>query len=159
MKAILAGVLQAAIVVLALGALVFLLGEPHLEGRNAHATNFEVYFHDPFLALVYVGSVPFFVGLHRAFGMFGQWRRSGAWSPGTLEALRSIRRCALGVPGFVAVGVVFILLFGDPEDRPQGVFLSLLVTLASTGVALAAAGFARHLERGGGWKGSEAGRE
>ncbi len=49
------------VVFLGIGALGFLLWEPHLEGRNAHATTFEIYFHDPFLAYVYVGSIPFFV--------------------------------------------------------------------------------------------------
>jgi hypothetical protein len=30
---------------------VFLLWEPHIEGRNAHATLFQIYFNDPFLAV------------------------------------------------------------------------------------------------------------
>jgi hypothetical protein len=51
--------LQAAIVLIGIGALAFLLWEPHIEGRNAHATTFEIYFKDPFLAYVYVGSIPF----------------------------------------------------------------------------------------------------
>lgn len=33
-----------------IGALAFMLWEPHLEGRNAHAGLFEIYFKDPFLA-------------------------------------------------------------------------------------------------------------
>jgi hypothetical protein len=42
--------LQIVIVLIGMGALAFMLWEPHLEGRNAHATVFEVYFKDPFLA-------------------------------------------------------------------------------------------------------------
>ncbi len=42
--------LQAAIVLIGIGTLALMLWEPHIEGRNAHATNFEIYFKDPFLA-------------------------------------------------------------------------------------------------------------
>jgi hypothetical protein len=48
--------LQVVIVLMGIGALGLMLWEPHLEGRNAHATTFEIYFKDPFLAYVYVGS-------------------------------------------------------------------------------------------------------
>jgi hypothetical protein len=77
---------QVAIVLIGLGVLVLMLEKAHLEGRNAHATTFEIYFKDPFLAHAYVGSIPFFVTLTRAFGLFGHVRqtghsRSGAWRP------------------------------------------------------------------------------
>lgn len=137
--------LQVAIVLIGLGMLAWMLWEPHLEGRNAHATTFEIYFKDPFLAYVYAGSIPFFVALRRAFGLLGQMRRNGAFSPATLSALGSIRRCALALLGFVAGGMVFILLFGDREDRPAGLFMSFLVALAASGLAAAAAKFARNL--------------
>ena len=53
--------LQAVIVLIGVGALALILWEPQIEGRNAHATQFEIYFKDPFLAFAYLGSVPFFV--------------------------------------------------------------------------------------------------
>jgi hypothetical protein len=138
--------LQAAIVLIGLGTLALLLWEPHLEGRNAHATTFEIYFKDPFLAYVYVGSVPFFVALHRAFGLFGHVRRNGIFSEVTLNALRAIKRCAMAIIGFVAGGVIIILMVGDGDDRPAGVFMSGLVTLAASVIATAAAMFARTLQ-------------
>jgi hypothetical protein len=139
--------LQIAIVVVGLGALAFLVGEPHLEGRNAHATTFEIYFKDPFLAYVYVGSIPFFMALHRAFGLFGHAGERGVFSPATVEALRAIKRCALAVIGFVAGAVVIILLFGDRDDRPAGLFMSFLVIFAASVTAIAAARFGRHLQK------------
>jgi hypothetical protein len=51
--------LQVVIVLIGIGVLAFMLWEPHVEGRNAHATVFEIYFHDPFLAYAYIGSIPF----------------------------------------------------------------------------------------------------
>ena len=59
--------LQGVIVLMAIGALTFMLWEPHLEGRNKNSTVFEVYFKDPFLAYAYLASIPFFVALFQAF--------------------------------------------------------------------------------------------
>lgn len=146
MKTSVALFLQTAVVLLGLGALTLLLWEPHLEGRNVHATTFEIYFKDPFLAFVYLGSTPFFVALHRAFGLVGDARHSGAFSASTVEALRSIKSCALIILGFVVVGVGIILVFGDKEDRPAGFFMSLLVALGATMVAGVAARLARTLQ-------------
>jgi hypothetical protein len=138
--------LQAAMVLIGIGTLTLLLWEPHLEGRNTHATTFEIYFKDPFLAYVYVGSTPFFVALYRAFGLFGHVRRNGAFSQVTVDALRAIKRCAIALIGFVAVAVVFIIMFGDKDDRPAGFFMCLLVILAAIVIAAAAAMFARKLQ-------------
>lgn len=137
--------LQGVIVLIGIGILGWMLWEPHLEGRNAHATIFEIYFKDPFLAYVYAGSIPFFLALHRAFGLFGNVRRKGAFSQATLNALRAIKYCAMAIIGFVAGGVIFILLFGDRDDRPAGIFMSVLVAFAASVIATAAAMFARNL--------------
>lgn len=138
--------LQVVILLVGIAVLGLMLWEPHLEGRNAHATTLEIYFNDPFLAYAYVGSIPFFVALHRAFGLFGHVRRNGTFSRVTLNALRAIKRCAIAIIGFVAGAVVFILMFGDGEDRPAGVFMSVLVALAASVIGAAAAMFARNLE-------------
>jgi len=138
--------LQAVIVLIGFGVLALMLWEPHLEGRNAHATTFEIYFKDPFLAYVYVGSTPFFLALYRAFGVFGHVRQQGAFSQVTVDALRTIKHCAMAIIVFVAGAVVFVLMFGDGEDRPAGVFMCLLVTVASGVIATAAAMFARNLQ-------------
>lgn len=138
--------LQAACVLIGWGALIFLLGEPHFEGRNAHATVFEIYFNDPFLAYAYVGSMPFFYALYRAFRLCGHARKNGAWSQVTVDGLRVIRRCALTVVGFVAGASFFIISLGDKEDRPAGVAMSLLVAGAAGTVAAVAARLARNLQ-------------
>ena len=60
-----------------------------------------------------------------------------------MDDLRAIRRCALALIGFVTAGLGFIMLSGDNEDRPAGVFMSLLVILPSSVIALAAGRSAR----------------
>ena len=129
-----------------IATLALLLWEPHIEGRNVHATTFEIYFKDPFLAYAYLGSVPFFIALYRAFGLFGQVRQTRAFSQATVDALRAIKVCAIVMIGFVAGGAVFIITSGDNEDRPAGIFMCFLVTFASSVIAIAAAVFARKLK-------------
>lgn len=138
--------LQAAVVLIGLAVLAFLLWEPHIEGRNAKATVFQVYFKDPFLAYVYAGSIPFFIGVQRAFGMLGLIRKSGQFSQATVGSLRAIKICALVVAGFVAGAAVIVLLSGDGEDRPAGFFMCLLVGGTSSVVAATAAILARKLQ-------------
>src|SRR5215203_3340196 len=115
--------LKVVVVLIGIGTLALMLWEPHIEGRNAHATTFEIYFKDPFLAYVYVGSTPFFIALYRAFGLLGHVRKNGSFSQVSVDALRTIKYCAIVLIGFVALAVVFIIMFGDKEDRPAGVFM------------------------------------
>src|SRR5258707_8622194 len=106
--------LQSVIVLIGIGALALMLWEPHIEGRNAHATVFEIYFKDPFLAYSYLASIPFFV--YQAFKALGYVRQDKTFSQASVKALRTIKYCALAIIGFVAVSVIFIV-FGDKDDR------------------------------------------
>lgn len=137
--------LQFVVVLIGLGALALLLWEPHIEGRNAHATWFEIYFNDPFLAYAYVASVSFFIGLVQAFRVLGFAGQNRVFSQAAVTAVRNIRRCAMIMIGFVVVGeVCFVLPHSD--DRPPGVFMGILVTFASVVIATAAAMFERILQ-------------
>ncbi len=126
------------------GALAFLLWAPQVDGRNAQSTAFEIYFKDPFLAYVYAASIPFFVGLHRAFNLLGHFRKLGACSQMTVDALRSIRRCAFWTLGSVPGGLAFILS-GEPE--PPGIVMSFLIALVASLVAVGATMSARTLQK------------
>jgi phosphoglycerol transferase MdoB-like AlkP superfamily enzyme len=137
--------LQAVIVLIGLGALVLLLWEPQTEGRNAHATLFEIYFKDPFLAYVYLGSIPFFVGLYQTFKVLGYIGQNQAFSQTTVKALRTIKYCAIAIIGFVAVSVIF-MMFADKDDRPAGLFMRILILLPSIVIVSAAAMFERILQ-------------
>ena len=137
--------LQAVIGLIGIGALALMLWEPHIEGRNAHATLFEIYFKDPFLAYAYLASIPFFVALYQAFKVLGYIGQNKAFSQATVKALRTIKFCALGIIGFVAVGELFIML-GNSDDRAGGVFMGILITFGSVVIATAAAMFERILQ-------------
>src|SRR5207248_8601142 len=122
--------LQVVIVLIGIGRLALMLWEPHIEGRNAHATIFEIYFKDPFLAYAYLASIPFFVALYQAFKVLGYAGQNKVFSQAVVKALRTIKLCAMAIIGFVVVSVIF-LLRGDPEDRPPGVVMRILITFGS----------------------------
>src|SRR5213592_1510551 len=112
--------LQVVIVLIGIGALAIMLWEPHIEGRNAHATPFEIYFKDPFLAYAYIASIPFFVGLYQGFRVLGRAGQNEEFSPSAVRSLRTIKYCAIAIVGFVAGGEVFIML-SESDDRAGGV--------------------------------------
>jgi hypothetical protein len=136
--------LQTVIVLIGVGVLAFLLWEPHVEGVNAHATFFEVYF-SAFVAYAYIASIPFFVALYQAFKVLTYVRHDTTFSPATVKALRTIKYCAIALIGLVAVSVIF-MIGGDREDRPGGTFMRILITFPSIVVAAAAAMFERILQ-------------
>src|SRR5213079_2750294 len=137
--------LQVVIVLIGIGALALMLWEPHIEGRNAHATLFAIYFKDPFLAYAYIGSIPFFVALYQAFKVLGYAGQNKVFSQAAVKALRTIKFCAIAILGFVVVSVVF-MPFSDPDDRPPGVVMRILLAFGSIVIATAAAMFERVLQ-------------
>ena len=139
--------LQGVVVLLGIGAFVWMLWEPQLEGRNAGATVLQVYFNDPFLAYVYVGAIAFFAGLHSAFRLLGYVRRGETVSGGAVMALRRIRYCAFILIGFIlgAEGFLFTVQRGK-DDIAGGAMMGLLLMVVSAGVAAAASVLERHLQ-------------
>jgi hypothetical protein len=130
--------LQIVIVLIGISAFALLLWEPQIEGVNANATNFEIYFKDPFIALVYAGSIPFFIALYKTFKILGFIGEDKAFSQATVKALQTIKYCAITIIGFVAVEEFFILLNHGSDDPIGGVFIGVLITLGSIVVATTA---------------------
>ena len=137
--------LRAVLVLIGIGAVALLLWEPHLEGRNAHATLFEIYFNDPFLAFAYIASIPFFVGLYQAFKVLGYAGRNKEFSPSAVRSVRTIKYCAIALVGFVVIGEV-IIMSGDSDDRAGGVFIGVLIFFGAIVVATATAVLERTLQ-------------
>jgi hypothetical protein len=137
--------LQVVVVLIGMGALALMLWEPHIEGRNANATPFEIYFKDPFLAYAYLASLSFFVAIYQAFKVLGYAGRNQIFSPAAVKAMRTIKFCALAMIGFVIVGEVFFIL-PNSDDPPAGLFMGILVTFGSIVIGAAAAMFERILQ-------------
>lgn len=141
---------QVLTVVVGIAVLVFMLWEPHLEGRNANATLFEIYFKDPFLAYMYVASVAFFIGLYNAFRAFGYVRQNKTFTAETLKALRAIKFSAIIFIAFIlgAEAYLFTVQRGREDDIAGGVAMGLFIIFVSAIVAISATVFERRCERG-----------
>ena len=140
--------LQVVIVLIGIGALALMLWEPHLEGRNAHATLFQIYFNDLFLAYAYIASIAFFVALYQAFKLLGYVGRSDVFSQRSVKALRTIKYCAMSLVGFLvgAEAYFFIVQRGKEDDIAGGVMMGLFLIFISVVVATAAAVFEKALQ-------------
>ena len=134
--------LQVVIVIIGLGVLALMLWEPRIEGRNAHATLFEIYFKDPFLAYVYLASIPFFMALYQAFKVLGYVGQNKVFSQAAVKALRKIKYCAMSLIAFIlgAEAYFFISMRGK-DDIAGGVMMGLLLIFVSAIIATAAAVF------------------
>jgi DUF2975 family protein len=135
-----------------IAVLAFLLWEPHVEGVNAQATFFEVYF-DLFVAYAYIASIPFFVALYQAFKLLGYDRQNRIFTPEAVKALRTIKYCALITAGAIVAAVAFLMIHArlypelGAQDGPEGaVVLGIVATFASIVIATAAAMFERILQ-------------
>lgn len=143
----LAAALQVLTVLVGLGALAFLLWEPHVEGRNENATLFEIYFQDPFLAYAYTGSIAFFTALYQVFRLLGYVAARDLLSSRSVKALQTLKRCAVTLIAFLIGAEVYLHLIqrSKGEDIAGGVMIGLVLMVASTGVAIVAAVLERSL--------------
>ena len=136
--------LQVVIVLIGISALALMLWEPHLEGRNVHATLFEIYFKDPFLVYAYAASIAFFVALYQAFRLLGFIGRNDVFSQRSVKALRTIKYCAMTLVAFiVGAEAYFFIAVRGKDDIAGGVMMGLLMIFVSVVIATAAAVFER----------------
>ncbi len=139
--------LQVVITLIGLGGLVLMLWEPHLEGRNANATPFQIYFNDPFLAYAYIASIAFFTALYQAFKLLGYIGKNKVFSLDSVKALRTIKYCAISLVCFVAGAEAYIFIsMRGKDDIAGGVAVGLVMMFLSAVIATAAAVFERTLQ-------------
>ena len=146
MKSVSVVFLQAVIVLIGIVAMAILLYFPTTEGRAANLDLISIYA-DPLILYVYVASIAFFVALYQAFKLLGYIGQNKVFSPKSVDALKSIKYCAIVLSILIVMAGLFIRLFHDKEDDPAG-FLALCIvtTFASIVVATAAAVFEKLLQ-------------
>lgn len=139
--------LQIVIVLIGIGVLALMLLEPRFEGRNVNATNFEIYFKDPFLAYAYTASIAFFVALYQAFKLLSYIGANQVFSQRAVKALRTIKYCALVLIAFIVGAEAFIFTVQrGKEDIAGGVMIGLVMLFISAVAATAAAVFEKLLQ-------------
>src|SRR6266498_1944343 len=139
--------LQAVIALIGIVTLVFMLLEPHLEGVNAHAKFFEAYL-DPFVVLVYIGSIPFFTALYKSIKVLEYVKQNKTFSQVAVNALRTIKYCAFVTAGAIVAADVYLRVAAHSgDDDPAGaVMLGIIAAFASIVIGTAAAAFEKTLQ-------------
>lgn len=142
--------LQIVVVLIGIGTLTLLLLEPRLEGKNAGASTFEIYFKDPFLACVYLASVAWFVILYNAIRSLQFVKHNTMFSPANVKALQTIKYCATFLIGCGIAFEAYINIFMRrvEEDIAGGVVMGLMMIFFFTIIATAAGMFQRVVQQG-----------
>lgn len=138
--------LKIVILIMAAITLAWLIWFPQLEGRNVNADFFTIYFKDPFLAYVYLASTPYFAALHQAFKLLTHIEQNKTFSQLSINTLRNIKRYSLAFAGFIVLVIPNILVFGEKDNAPGVVMLTLIIIIASTVIATSAGIFQRLLQ-------------
>jgi hypothetical protein len=137
--------LKAVLVLIATGVLVGLLWFPQTEGVARNQELVSIYT-DPFIIFIYVGSIPFFVGLQRAFKLLNLIDANQAFSQRAVNTLRDIKLASLSLVGFVAVALFYIRFFAHGDDIAGPTTLGVTVSFAVVVIATAAAVFEKLLQ-------------
>jgi hypothetical protein len=138
--------LQAVIVLIGIIALAIMIRLPLTEGRAANLDLFSIYA-DPLILYGYAASIAFFIALYKAFKLLGYIGQNKVFSPGSVKALKSIKRCAIVLSVLIVLAGVYVRLFHSKDDDPAG-FLALCIvtTFVAIVIATAAAIFEKLLQ-------------
>lgn len=112
------------------------------------ATNLDLIsiYSDPFIIYIYVGSIPFFVGLYQAFKLLNLIDANKAFSQAAVNTLRSMKFASLSLIGFIVLALFYIRLFAHGDDPAGPTMLGILVSFAVAIIATAAAIFQKLLQ-------------
>ena len=137
--------LKFVICLIAIGALIWLIWFPQLEGRAANLDLISIY-KDPLIIYAYIGSIPFFVALYQAFKLLGYVDTNKVFSQRAVQAVRNIKYCAITISGLIVLGILYIRLFVNGDDPAGPTALGIFTTFTSIVIATAAAIFERLLQ-------------
>jgi hypothetical protein len=85
------------------------------------------------------------VALYHGFKVMGYAGQNQVFSQPVVNALRTIKFCAMAMVAFVAGAELFILM-SDSDDRAGGIVIGGVIAFGAIVVAIAAATFARILQ-------------
>lgn len=138
--------LQVAIVLLGIAALAILIRFPLTEGRATNLDLFSIYA-DPLILYGYTASIAFFVALYKAFRLLGYIGQNQVFSANAVNALKSIKYCAIVLGILILPAGAYIRIFHSKEDDPAGfIAMCIVTTFVSIVVATAAAIFQKILQ-------------
>jgi hypothetical protein len=138
--------LKFVLIAIAIGVFAGLAWFPQTEGRAANLDLVSIYA-NPFIIYIYIGSIPFFVGLYQAFKLLSLIDANRAFSQSAVNTLKNMKFASLSLIGFIALALFYIRFAAHGDDDPAGpTAIGLLVSFAVAVIATAAAVFQKLLQ-------------
>src|SRR5690349_20940470 len=102
--------LRIVICLIAIGVLAGLIWEPQTEGRNVGVDFLHIYFHDPFLAYLYIAFIPFFVALYQIFKVLGYFDNNEIFSQAAVRTVKNFKYCAAAFAALLVAAEVYLFI-------------------------------------------------
>lgn len=125
---------------IAAGVLAGLMWFPQTEGAAQNLDLISIYT-NPFILYIYMGSIPFFVGLYQAFKLLNLIDANKAFSRAAVTTLKNMKLASLSLIGFIVLALVFIRFFAQGDDPAGPTALGIVVSFGVAVIATAAAVF------------------
>jgi len=132
--------LKIVILLIAVSVLGGMIWFPPTEGRAINLDLMSIY-SDPFIIFVYIGSIPFFVGLYQAFKLLNLIDDNKAFSQLAVNTIRNMKLAALSLIGFIILALVYIRFIANGDDVAGPTMLGVCVALAFGVIATGASVF------------------
>ena len=100
----------------------------------------------PLIAGAYVSAIPFYIALYHAFRLLCYIDNNIAFSQLSVNALKSIKRCASAFSIVYVIIMPFVYLVADKDDAPGLVFFGLIPVFVGMVIAVFAAVLQRLLQ-------------
>lgn len=139
--------LKVAISLIAISALAGLIWFPQTEGRAANLNLISIY-KDPFIIYIYIGSIPFFIGLYQAFKLLNLIETNKAFSESAVKTLKKMKLAFLSLIGFIALAEFYIRFFAHGDDPAGPTALGILTSFTIAVIVAAAAVLQKLLQNG-----------
>jgi len=139
--------LKIVILLIGIAVLVGLIHFPQTEGVAQNLDLISIYT-DPFIIYIYIGSIPFFVGLYQAFKLLNLIGANKAFSQAAVNTLRNMKYASLSLIGFIALALLYIHFspHGVDDDPAGPTMLGIIVSFAVAVIATACGVFQRLLQ-------------
>lgn len=127
------------IILLLASAVIFILmiRLPLVEGRAANLDLFSIYT-DPFIIYIYIGSIPFFIGISQAIKLLNLIDQNSAFTQNAVNTLKNMKIASLSLIGFIASAIIYLHLSTSNDDLAGPTMLGICSTLAFGSIATAA---------------------
>ncbi len=88
---------------------------------------------------LYATAIPYYTALFQAFKLLGYMDKQQSFSDLSVQALKSIKRCALAVSGLFALGMPLFYLVAEKDDAPGLILIGMVFIFASLVIGVFAA--------------------